>query len=134
VDATHAGSTGLPADIEKACQQAQLWPDAVLSGHAHLYQRFTRATQGRQIPYVVAGSGGFAASTPQGGLPATPVTVGEYTLEKPPIVNFGYLTLTVDVGSSPRTLAIKFTCRDPSVADSVTVNLDTGQLMSPAGG
>jgi len=133
-DATHAGTTGLADDIEKACQQAQLWPDAVLSGHAHLYQRFTRATQGRQIPYVVAGSGGFAATPPQGGLPTAPVTLGEYTLEKDPIVNFGYLTLTVDVGSSPRTLAITFTCRDPSVTDSVTVNLDTGQLMSPAGG
>jgi hypothetical protein len=83
---------------------------------------------------VVAGSGGFAATPPQGGLPTAPVTLGEYTLEKDPIINFGYLTLTVDVGSSPRTLAITFTCRDPSVTDSVTVNLDTGQLMSPAGG
>jgi hypothetical protein len=133
-DATASGSTGLAADIDACATKAGFWPDAVLSGHAHLYQRFTRATQGRQIPYVVAGSGGFAATSPQGGLPAVPVTVGEYTLEKEPIVNFGYLTLTVDVGSSPRTLAIRFACRDPSVADSVTVNLDTGQLMNPGGG
>jgi Calcineurin-like phosphoesterase len=132
VDSNHAGWTGLATDIDKACQQAQLWPDAVLSGHAHLYQRFTRAGQGKEIPYVVAGSGGFSATPPQGGLPRTPLTIGEYTLEQPPIVNFGYLSVTIDVGSSPPTLNIKFKCRDPSVSDSVTVNLMTHQLISPA--
>ena len=132
VDSNHAGSTGLAADIDKACQQAQLWPDAVLSGHAHLYQRFTRATQGKEIPYVVAGSGGFSATPPQGGSPSVPLTIGEYTLEQPPVINFGYLTVTVDMSSSTSTLNIKFQCRDPSVSDSVTVNLATHQLISPA--
>jgi hypothetical protein len=129
VDSNHAGSTGLAADIEKACLQAQLWPDAVLSGHAHLYQRFTRATQGRQIPYVIAGSGGFSLSPPQAGSPSTPFAIGEYTLEHPPVVQFGYLTVTVDVGTSTPTLTIKFTCHDPTVSDSVTINLTTHQLI-----
>jgi hypothetical protein len=34
-------------------------PDAVLSGHAHNYQRFTRTLDGRQVPYLVAGAGGM---------------------------------------------------------------------------
>jgi hypothetical protein len=34
-------------------------PDAVLSGHAHNYQRFTRTLDGRQIPYLVVGAGGM---------------------------------------------------------------------------
>ena len=89
VDSAHGGTTGLADDIDKACRDAGFWPDAVLSGHAHLYQRFTRATGGRQFPYVVAGSGGFAATKPKSGLPPAPVTVGEYTLERDPIVEFG---------------------------------------------
>jgi hypothetical protein len=130
VDSNHAESTGLAAGIETACQQAQLWPDAVLSGHAHLYRRFTRATQGRQIPYVIADTRGFSAPPPQGGIPNTPLTIGEYSLEQPPIVNFGYLTVTIGLGSSTPTLNIKFTCRDPSVSDSVSVNLATHKLIN----
>jgi len=30
-----------------------------LSGHAHLYERYTRTVAGKQIPYVVAGMGGY---------------------------------------------------------------------------
>ena len=37
-------------------------PHAVLSGHVHNYQRFTRRLGGRQIPYVVEGRGGYANS------------------------------------------------------------------------
>src|SRR5205085_1430166 len=68
-DSKHGGTTGLANDIDSACRQAGLWPDAVLSGHAHLYQRFTREVDRREIPYVVSGSGGFAATPPQGGAP-----------------------------------------------------------------
>ena len=87
-------------------------------------------------PGVISSQGGaYPVSDDQlNFLTAELTRLSEYTLEKEPIVNFGYLTLTVDVGSSPRTLAISFACRDPSVADSVTVNLDTGQLMNPGGG
>jgi hypothetical protein len=35
-------------------------PHAVLSGHVHNYQRFTRRYEGRQIPHVVDGRGGYA--------------------------------------------------------------------------
>jgi len=51
VDDQHGGSTGLAADIDAASRAAGFWPDAVLSGHAHLYQRFTRKVDGREIPY-----------------------------------------------------------------------------------
>jgi hypothetical protein len=38
-------------------------PDLVLAGHVHNYQRFTRTLDqdgaNRQIPYIVAGSGGY---------------------------------------------------------------------------
>jgi hypothetical protein len=128
VDSKSGGTTGLAYDIDHACREAGLWPDAVLSGHAHLYQRFTRKVDGRQIPYVVSGSGGYAATPPQEGVPRVPWTKGEYTLVKRPIVDFGYLTLTVDMTASP-TLAIAFRGRDATKEhDRVTVDLARGRL------
>src|SRR5207244_2973146 len=127
-DSKSGGTTGLANDIDSACQSAGLWPDSVLSGHAHLYQRFTRAVDGREIPYVVSGSGGFAATTPQAGLPQVPLTKGEYTLEVEPIVDFGYLTLTVDMSGQAPALTIAFRGRDTATEhDSVTVDLATGR-------
>ena len=87
------------------------------------------AVDGRQIPYIVAGSGGFSATPPSTGLPAAPITVGQYTLVGDPIVKFGYLTVTVDMSSSKPTLTIEFQARDGSgVQDSVTVQLATGAI------
>jgi Calcineurin-like phosphoesterase len=130
-DSKHGGTTGLANDIDKACQQAGLWPDAVLSGHAHLYQRFTREVDGREIPYIVSGSGGFAATRPQRGSDQVPWTKGQYTLVSDPIVDFGYLTVTVDATGDQQTLTIAF--QSPTAKDSVIVNLATGKLV-PSGG
>ncbi len=57
----HFPSAAMLAQIDACCQQAGIWPDLVLSGHAHLYERYTRtmAADGRQIAYVVAGNGGY---------------------------------------------------------------------------
>ncbi|HKF77296.1 MAG TPA: metallophosphoesterase [Candidatus Dormibacteraeota bacterium] len=130
VDAKHGGTTGLADDIDRACQSAGLWPDAVLSGHAHLYQRYTRAVDGRQIPYVVAGSGGFAATPPSRPV-QTPLTIGQYTLVTQPLAQFGYLLVTVDMSAQPATMTIAFNSRARTVVhDRVTVNLATGQLLA----
>ena len=128
-DSKSGGTAGLATDIDKACQSAGLWPDAVLSGHAHLYQRFTRAADGREIPYIVSGSGGFAATPPQ-EVPQLPWTKGEYTLELDPIVDFGYLTVTVDLSAAPPTLRLAFVGRDTATEhDAVTVDLSAGTLV-----
>jgi hypothetical protein len=131
-DSKSGGTTGLADDIDSACRSAGLWPDAVLSGHAHLYQRYTRAVDDREIPYVVSGSGGFAATMPQHGMPDLPWTKGEYTLEIEPIVDFGYLRVVVDMSSEPPTLTITFTGRDAATEhDSVSVDLAKGRIASP---
>ena len=126
-DARHGGSTGLSTDIDAACTAAGLWPDAVLSGHAHLYQRFTRHVGNQAIPYVVAGSGGFnAKSDPQGHIPSAPYTVGDVTLEIDPVAEYGYLTVTVDMTAAAKTLTITF--HSPKLGrnhDQVTVALST---------
>jgi hypothetical protein len=132
-DARHGGSSGELADIDACCTAAGLWPDAVLSGHAHLYQRFTRTIQGKQTPYIVAGSGGYAATAPLGGLPNAPVKVGNYTLVVNPIVEFGYLTITTDA----KTLTITFKTsvqKQVMQRDSVTVDLKSGTITSDVSG
>jgi hypothetical protein len=49
----------LAVTLQHAFQQAGLYPDLVISAHAHLYPRITYTyTGGHQIPYLIAGSGG----------------------------------------------------------------------------
>jgi len=133
VDARHGGSSGELADIDACCTAAGLWPDAVLSGHAHLYQRFTRVIQGKETPYVVAGSGGYAATAPLGGLPNAPVKLGNYTLVVNPIVEFGYLTITTD--AKTLTLTFKTAIKQQVMQrDSVTVDLKSGTITSDQSG
>jgi hypothetical protein len=137
VDAKHGGTTGLGADIDNCCRTAGLWPDAVLSGHAHLYQRFTRATAGRQIPYVVCGSGGYAATSPSVAAPPVGTTIGDVTIAVAPLVEFGFLSLTVDMSTSRPTLTIEFRTpgRDANnhiisnPQDSVTIDLNAGTIL-----
>ncbi|HKV88837.1 MAG TPA: metallophosphoesterase [Candidatus Dormibacteraeota bacterium] len=131
-DAVHGGSVGQAADIDSACEEAGLWPDAIVSGHAHLYQRFTRTIAGgRQIPYIVAGSGGHNVSLPRGEVVGkAPITWGEYTLVKEPLLEYGYLTVTVDMShAGSERMAIRFQSPvDPSAGDEVMVNLASHAL------
>jgi hypothetical protein len=125
-DTTHGGTTGLANDLDRAFTAAGLWPDAILSGHAHIYQRFSRSADGREIPYVVAGSGGHDARIPQGeSAGEAPRTWNDYTLLVGPTAAYGYLTLAVDMTNpSPRTLTIAFSAPGvPAAADTVTVTL-----------
>ena len=128
-DAKHGGSTGIGKDLDACCKAAGIWPDILFSGHAHLYQRFTRnVANGKQTPYIVAGSGGFSATTPK-KLPPAPITVGDHTLEINPIVDFGYLTVETDA----RTITVTFKTADGGpvvVRDSVSVDLKTGRIIS----
>ncbi|HXR16513.1 MAG TPA: metallophosphoesterase [Terriglobales bacterium] len=129
VDAKHGGSLGVETDLDSCCQAAGLWPDVVLSGHAHLYQRFTRVVNGKQTPYIVSGSGGYAATPPQTAAPKAPYTIGDTTLEVDPIVDFGYLTITTDA----KTLSITFKTASKGVVtvrDSVNVDLTQAQIVS----
>ena len=129
-DAKHGGSTGVQTDLDTCCKAAGLWPDMVLSGHAHLYQRFTRTNpNGKQTSYLVCGSGGFAATKPLGALPKAPITLGDHTLEIDPIVEFGYLT----IATNGATLTAQFKTAVGGkvvVRDTVAVNVKTGKLVA----
>jgi Icc-related predicted phosphoesterase len=122
VDAKTGGSASELNDIDACCKKAQQWPDAVLSGHAHLYQRFTRVVNGRQVPYVVCGSGGYAATQPMQAAPPAGTTDGDQTLEVDPIVKYGYLTLTTD--AKTLTMSFKTAPRGGPVTELDTITLD----------
>jgi calcineurin-like phosphoesterase family protein len=62
-DSFHGGSAYMFDLLDQASGRAGRTPDLVLAGHVHDYQRFTRTAtvsgQARQVPYIVAGSGGY---------------------------------------------------------------------------
>jgi 3',5'-cyclic AMP phosphodiesterase CpdA len=60
LDKTHGGYLDVVVAIDQAIQTTGVIPHAVLSGHVHNTQRFTRHFQGREIPYVIDGRGGYA--------------------------------------------------------------------------
>ena len=117
-------------EIDAACTNAGVWPDLVLSGHAHLYQRLSRAVGGRSIPYIVAGSGGHLAHAPRTSVPPVGAAIGNYTMEVEPIFELGYLTLVVDLSSKSKpTLTGTFHSQaDSPKQDTFVLNLADGTL------
>jgi hypothetical protein len=120
--------------IDDACAGAGIQPDMHLSGHAHLYERYTRSVNGKQIPYIVAGMGGYynlpglKPGKPDNP-PATPASGTDQsnnplTLEVYNDTTFGFLRITI----SPAAITGTFITVDPStgktgVGDSFSVDL-----------
>lgn len=102
----HGGSPRMLKDIDSACEAAGFWPHAVLSGHAHNYQRFTRHKDGRETPFIVAGNGGHAVarlthkSTPAIRVPTDQAGssdgTDQVTFESYDDQDFGYLRIIVN--------------------------------------
>jgi predicted phosphodiesterase len=114
----HSGSAQMLADMDAACKQAGIQPDAVISGHAHNYQRHTRRVGTRQIPFIVAGSGGHNDSAVGA---ATGQIDGDHSFDKS-FKGFGYLMVT----ASAKKLQLDFfeiTAGSKRLFDSVSVNL-----------
>jgi len=68
----HPGSAAMGAQLDKAFNQAGVLPDAILSGHSHNYQRYSRSVPSgggnKDIPYFVVGTGGFAIQPAPSGI------------------------------------------------------------------
>jgi hypothetical protein len=135
----HSGSTQMRQDMDKVCQQVGLWPHAVLAGHIHSYQRFTRhRPDGTDIPYVTCGNGGHnvqklkvptgkgtALRTPQTFISASS-TEDAVTFENYDDTNYGYLRVIVDA----QQLRIEYHPASDGLAaktpdDQVTIDLRT---------
>jgi predicted phosphodiesterase len=60
---SHGPTVRVAEALESAFTTSGRYPDVILSGHEHNYQRFTRKLNGREIPYLVIGAGGQAGYT-----------------------------------------------------------------------
>jgi Calcineurin-like phosphoesterase len=100
----HGWSIKLREEVDAICDEVGLWPHAVLSGHAHNYQRFTRVHGKMQIPYIVAGNGGHGlAKLVRKGQPPLRVPVNldggdgdQVTFESYDDQGYGYLRVVVN--------------------------------------
>jgi hypothetical protein len=137
--AIHGWSVDMGTQIDKIWSDVGVWPHAVLSGHAHNYQRFTRVHGQTQIPYIVCGNGGHglarlarknggALRTPQ-SLPV-PAHYDKVILENYDDPDFGYLRVVVTpsqlrIESQPASDGTDAKTPD----DFVTVDLATRKLV-----
>jgi hypothetical protein len=136
----HVSSTEALAEIDAVCDNAGVWPHAVLSGHAHNYQRFTRTQGNRQTPFLVAGNGGHAViPLTRKGNPAfrTPMAQPGLSNGSDSVVfesyddqDFGYTRIIADA----KQLRIEYhPASDTGAAktpdDSVTVDLSSRKLV-----
>jgi hypothetical protein len=139
----HSSSTTMRQQMDEVCKAAGVWPHAVLSGHAHSYQRFTRLrADGTEIPYLICGNGGHnvqrlqapkvgtALRTPQIILPKT-AHDDQVTFENYDDTGYGYLRLIAD----PLQLRIEYhpasdALNSKTPDDSVTIDLGTRKRVS----
>jgi acid phosphatase type 7 len=135
-DDEHSGSSVVDQVLMKSFQATKRYPNLILSGHVHNYQRFTNVVAGPkgslQIPCIVAGAGGYTnlgkLQQINGKYPTAPLAItSRLKLECYDQTNFGFLRLAVSktqivgtytcapyaVGASPK----------PSVIDTFTVDL-----------
>jgi len=132
----HGGSPLMLKDIDAACKKTVVWPRAVLSGHAHSYQRYTRNINKMQIPFVICGNGGHGL-TPlvKAGQPALRVPLrlqsdANVTFESYDDQDYGYLRVVV----TTQQLRIEYHPAPDGAAaktpdDAVTVDLATRTLV-----
>lgn len=131
----HSSSSGMRQQMDKICDKVGVWPHAVLAGHAHSYQRFTRhRPDGTEIPYIVSGNGGHNVQKLRPGKNGTlrvpqvlqkkAASEDAVTFESYDDTNYGYLRLIVD----PKQLRIEYHPASDGVSaktpdDSVTIDL-----------
>jgi len=114
----HGGSPAMLEQIDAICQAEGVYPHAILSGHAHNYQRYTRSIrfggQIYQVPFIVCGDSGHGidalvraklgspAKEPPNGADVTYLDVRPavdatgLVLDRHDDRDYGYLRLSVD--------------------------------------
>jgi Calcineurin-like phosphoesterase len=150
---SHGSSLEMLRDIDRVCKDAGVYPHAVISGHAHNYQRYTRTVKlGRQsfdVPFIVCGDMGHNVNPIVRGRKGQPPQLPDFGssvdyLDKDPAIDasglllekyndrdFGYLRVAVDA----QQLRIAYhTAQSDSLAQSrfdlVTVDLSSHTMVS----
>ncbi|MGH9497056.1 MAG: metallophosphoesterase family protein [Candidatus Sulfotelmatobacter sp.] len=149
----HGSSSDMLRQIDSICTKVGVYPHAILSAHAHNYQRYTReitfAGKDYDVPMLVSGDSGHNVNPLVRGSKGKPgvephpgisvkyleknpaVEVKDLILEKYEDHNYGYLRVTVD----DKLLRIGFhqvgvNSLAQSRFDFVTVNIETHQMVA----
>lgn len=143
----HYGSPVMLSEIDAICKQTGVYPHAVISGHAHNYQRYTRgltfAGKNYSVPFIICGDSGhnvtrltsasFGTKAPDPGDnidvsymdDGTTITSTGLMLNKHDQTNSGYLR----VSATTKQLTMTFNPVSKTGAavkpDTVTVDLST---------
>lgn len=92
---TDTGEKSQVAEVlDDAIDKAGRFPDIVFSAHANLYMRFTRDVAGRQVPYVIAGTGGYP-HLKRVDAQASPEKFADVKREQYDDIHHGFLRVTV---------------------------------------
>jgi hypothetical protein len=143
--AKHYGSPLMLAEIDAICNEVGVYPHAIISGHAHNYQRFTRKLTLRDknysVPFIICGDSGhnidplvdahYGPKPPEPGnnldvsyMETNPVVQSTgLTLNRHDQTNYGYLKCTISTSS----MTIDFNAipkQGPAPPpDTVTINI-----------
>lgn len=134
LDSVHGGYQEILSTLDAAFKSAKRFPDVVLSGHVHNYQRFSRKQGKVSIPYIICGNAGYAntakllhkmqAGVAQAPLPFATTDQAGVSLEVFDEKNSGFLRVT----ASPTALTVEYFAvpfdGDPNIfnhSDIVTV-------------
>jgi Calcineurin-like phosphoesterase len=80
LDGEHGGYGDILDAIDQAAAASgNRYPDLVLAGHVHNYQRFSREIGSSTYPYIVAGNGGYASVRTMHQLQLNPTTGARIT-------------------------------------------------------
>ncbi|MGI0060441.1 MAG: metallophosphoesterase family protein, partial [Nitrosotalea sp.] len=139
-DMYHTGSKVIDDTLDNAFSESGRYADMVLAGHVHNYQRFTRRIDNMDIPYIVAGAGGYwhlhyMQKQPNGDPLSVPYTMPENntTLESYCENRHGYLLMQITLNSISGTYHTvprpQESWRDKSkLFDSFTLDLCTHEM------
>ena len=118
----HYGSPIMLSEIDAICQQTGVYPHAVISGHAHNYQRYTRSLTfgGKKfsVPFVICGDSGHNVS------PLTSSTFGKNVPEPGDNLNVTYM----DSSSVFKSTTLTLNKHDQQNSGFLRVNVTAKQL------
>jgi hypothetical protein len=93
----HGASPTMLQQIDDLMTKTKFIPDAFFSGHVHGFELFIRQYQGREIPYVVCGTGGYNDDAHVNQDFRLPYQVNpEFALSQFFDFQYGYMRITVD--------------------------------------
>jgi hypothetical protein len=118
-DQGHSPSDEMGEDLDGAFNEAGVWPEALISGHVHAFERFTRTVpmpngENKEVAYVIAGTGG---RSPQRVLAGTGQQLNDIRFDRSQ-AGHGYLLVT----AAPDAVQIEYRpVDDPAGRDRVVL-------------